>query len=208
MGVDSTRVVCPLFQTGEGGSIPTSTLQLNVIEISVERARSLNAYWHSVLPRTYLANITGNRMVVCYGAEFDGRIFAVAIWTSAIAANRLTDGERCLELRRFAIAPDAPRNSASRLLSVMCRKIKQKWPDLLRAISYQAVEEHKGTIYKAAGWKPVAFSESSAWHTNGIRFRDGKYYSQAARAEPQTLSQKVRWEKILTTASPPPKAQG
>jgi hypothetical protein len=197
IGVDSTRVVCPLFQTGEGGSIPTSTLQLQVIEVAVEQARSLNAYWHSVLPRTYLANITGNKRVVCYGAEFDARLYAVAIWASPIAANRLTDGDRLLELRRFAIASDAPRNTASRMLAVMCRLVKRKYPEIIRAISYQAVDQHQGTIYKAAGWTAAATSKADAWHANQLRWRDAKLYREAGRALPQTTSEKVRWEKAL-----------
>jgi hypothetical protein len=192
--VDSTRAVQPLFQEGEGGSIPTSTLQFRVIEISVDRARSLNAEWHSVLPRTYLANITGNKRVVCYGAEFDGLLYAVAIWTSPIAANRLKNGDSMIELRRFAISPEAPKNTASRLLAIMRRRIKAKWPELVKAISYQAVEHHQGTIYKAAGWTPTATSQQSGWHTNSVRFRDGKYYREAERATPQTTSAKIRWE--------------
>lgn len=201
IGADSTRVVCPLFQMGEGGSIPTSALQLTVIEIPVEQARSLNAYWHSLLPRTSPANINGNRFVVCYGAEFESKLYAVAIWTSPIAGNRLKDGNRLIELRRFAIAPDSPKNSASRLLAVMCRLITRKFPSLIKAISYQAIDQHKGTIYKAAGWIAVASSKSQSWHTNAVRFRDGKFYREAGRAEPQTLSEKIRWEKILNASN-------
>jgi len=147
--------------------------------VSQVRAQDLNFLWHSVLPIVSLGWLS---RYVAYGAEFKGQWYAVAIWTDPIAANRLTDGAKLLELRRFAIAPDAPKNTASRMLGIMRRKLKVKFPDVIRLISYQAEEHHVGTIYKASGWSPVARSEYQEWHPG------------ASRAEPQTKSDKVRWE--------------
>jgi len=148
----------------------------------MKRAQNLNALWHSVLP---IASLGWLNRYVAYGAEFEGQWYAVAIWTDPIAANRLADGPRLLELRRFAIAPDAPKNTASRMLGIMRRKLKIKFPDVIRLISYQAVEHHSGTIYKASGWKAVACSEYQEWHPG------------LSRAEPQTKSDKIRWELNL-----------
>ncbi len=60
---DSTRVVHPLFQTEEGGSTPTSALQLLVVEIKKDTYRDLLRKWHSRLPEC------GNYQshTVCYG---------------------------------------------------------------------------------------------------------------------------------------------
>ena len=49
-----------------------------------------------------------------------------------------------------AIASDAPKYTATRMLSIMVKRIKKEFPDIVRLISYQDTEVHKGTIYKAA----------------------------------------------------------
>lgn len=184
---DGVRVTLPLFQEEDSGSIPTSPLQLTVIEISVQTARELNWHWHSILPSTHLGNFLRCRRSVCFGAEFRGIWFAVSMWTDPVAENRMKDGKLILELRRFAIAKDAPKNTASRMLGVMARLISRKWPELKKLISYQAVDVHKGTIYKAAGWIPTVKTKFRPW----LERKDGK------RNSAQTESDKVRWEKDL-----------
>jgi len=151
----------------------------------MRRAAQLNRQWHSVLPKTYLANLNGNICKVAYAAEFEGVAYAVAIWTTPIAANRMADGWNALELRRLAIADDAPKNTASRMLAVMTRLIKAKWPQINRLVSYQAEKHHAGTIYKAAGWTNAATSDAKTWHPGRLR------------AAQQTDSAKVRWEYTL-----------
>ena len=176
---DDITVLYPLFQEENGGSIPTSPLQLNLIVISPRLAGELNRLWHSVLPETILFNIQGG---ICYGAEYQEKWYAVAIWTKPIAANRLKDGDKMLELRRLAIADNAPKNTASRMLSIMRKLIKKRFPDIKKLISYQAEEHHTGTIYKAAGWSAVAKSDYARWHPGEIR------------NPAQTISSKIRWE--------------
>lgn len=149
---DSIRVVHPLFQTEGSGSTPTSPLQLHVGQITVQKAIQLNALWHSRLPTVIRGNIDRNRHSICFAAEYDGVFYAVAIWSSPVAGLRLTRGEQWLELRRYAISEDAPKNTASRLLSVMVRLIHRKYPEIVRFISYQDCDSHSGTIYKASGW--------------------------------------------------------
>ena len=111
---ESIRVVHPLFPVEGGGSIPTSPLQLHVGEVSVVKAIDLNALWHSRLPNVIRGNIDRNRHSICFAAEHAGTFYASAIWSSPVAGDLLTKGEFWLELRRFAIANDAPKNTASR----------------------------------------------------------------------------------------------
>ena len=186
MSGDSIRVMRPLFPEAEGGSIPTSPLQLQIGPIGMRQAQALNRLWHSVLPETHLGNLVGAKRSVAFVAEHSSVAYAVAIWTDPIAANRMKDSAHVIELRRFAIGPDAPRNTASRMLSVMSRLLSKRWPELTRLISYQAVESHQGTIYKAAGWRPVATSRQQRWHP------------REHRADAQIVSDKIRWEKALT----------
>lgn len=185
MRADDARIACPLFQAEYGGEVPTSALQLRLFRVSMRKAQELNRLWHSVLPETHLGNLVGNAHNIAYAAEFEGIYYAVAIWTDPIASNRLANASTALELRRLAIAPDAPKNTASRMLGVMRRLIGQVFPDITRLISYQATDHHQGTIYKAAGWNSTNRSKSQQWHP------------REQRELRQTLSDKVRWELVL-----------
>lgn len=153
--VDGAMVAYPLFQEEGSGSIPTSTLQLNIVEINCKDAIRLNRLWHSRLPK--MSQAIG---AICYGAEFKGIWFAVAIWTHPVA--RLLPQNKWLELRRLAISPNAPKNTPSRMISIMTRMIRKKSPHLEKLISYQDTEVHTGTIYKASGWTPIDIMKSGS----------------------------------------------
>ena len=177
---DGIRVVHPLFQVEGGGSIPTSPLQLHIGWISVELAVLLNELWHSRLPKINYPPGTCK----AFGAEFDGVFYAAAVWSYPVARNLLNTGR--YELRRFAIAPDAPRNTASRMLRLMRILIEREIPEIKILISYQDTEVHTGSIYRAAGWQPQPSRKvpQDGWGTR-------------RRAPTQTNADKVRWELFL-----------
>lgn len=184
---ESVRVARHLFQDAGGGSIPTSALQLWIHQIEYRTARILNECWHSRLPRI------GDPPSVMeagihFGATFEDRLYAVAIWTHPV--NRSLPQDEWLELRRLAVASDAPRNTASRMLSVMARMIRRHRPGIERLISYQDTEVHTGAIYKAAGWqcvtKPRRGGTDGGW-TNRTRVRPPS----------QSTAKKQRWEKVM-----------
>lgn len=178
-GGESIRVMHPLFHGDEGGSIPTSPLQLDVGRIEMKVAIPLNDKWHSRLP----AFTSPPERCMAYGAAHGGIFYAVAIWSPPLA--RMLNHTGRYELRRFAIAPDAPRNTASRVLRVMALLLAKERPDVDTLISYQDTAVHSGTIYKAAGWSPVLRSTGGEW----IRAR-GSIKAQSA-------APKVRWELRL-----------
>lgn len=181
---DGVPVAQPLFQVAGGGSIPTSALQLKFDTCEVQTAIELNALWHSVLPNISAFNITMNPLHICYTAEYENGYYAVAIWSSPVALNRMKWGrEEVIELRRLAIANNAPKNTATRMLSWMTKDLKKRFPELLVLVSYQAVEHHQGTIYKAANWVQSVKSKPTSWHKRG--------------AKEQTTSEKVRWELYI-----------
>jgi hypothetical protein len=139
------------------------------------------------LPNVVRGNIDRNRRKVCYVAEYSNRYLACAIWTDPVAANRFSDGHLMLELRRMAISPEAPKNTASNMIAWMIRDIKKKFPELARVISYQDTVAHHGTIYKASGWTPCNVASTMVdWNVNG-----------RVRAETQSKAPKIRWEKQL-----------
>jgi len=83
----------------------------------------------------------------------------------------------------MAIADDAPKNTASRMIGVMRKIIKKTLPHITLLISYQDTEVHQGTIYKASGWYFASKNKGTSWTNNNRK-----------RNKEQSLSDKVRWE--------------
>lgn len=184
MSGDDIRVLYPLFQKENGGSIPTSPLQLKLIEVKAKYACELNALWHSKLPYIHWSNVVRNTHYVCYVAVFNNIIYGVGIFSSPVAQNRMKDGKSVLELRRLAIAPDAPKFTASRMLSIMAKLISKRFPGIKKIISYQDTEVHLGTIYKAAGWGISHKTKNRSWTT-----------SKRKRNKEQSIADKICWQK-------------
>ena len=185
---DDVRDCMPLFRRGRGGAIPTSALQLLVGVCQLNEACLLNSYWHSRLPHINPSNVTRNRHSKSYKAHYDDVVYAVAIWSSPVAANRLAGGTEMLELRRMAIADNAPKNTGSRMLRIM-RLLITRDPylaEIKTLISYQDTDVHTGCIYKGAGWSKTTTSPGVSWTTQ-----------KRERNREQTKSPKVRWELQL-----------
>lgn len=161
---------------------PESPKMLNLREIGVNHAMEFNQMWHSRLPVTSHSNMVRNAHKVFYGAEFDGHCFASAMWTDPVAGNRMSKDHVWLELRRLAVAPDAPKFTATWMIAKMIKDIKKRFPDVNMLVSYQDTEVHSGTIYKASNWKLDLVSKFKDWNT-GTRQRN----------EAQSKADKVRW---------------
>ena len=162
---------------------PNTPKNFTLLEIDVNLAMSLNKQWHSRLPITEKGNLLRNRNCCFYGAFYSNNYFASAIWTTPVAANRLKDGQNWLELRRLAIAPDAPKYTATWILSKMVKSIKVKFPSVHTLVSYQDTEVHSGTIYAAANWIRDSETKYTPWNSN-TRVRTSKV---------QSSSSKIRW---------------
>ena len=176
-------------QVADGGSIPTSALDFRFEAVDMRAAQRLNREWHSLLPRTDLGNLLCGSISIAYVALYDGWYYAVAIYSQPIIRAVAVDG-KTIELRRLAVCDDAPKNTASRMMAVTCRLVKQKWSRLEKVVSYLAVDVHRGTIYKAAGWRPVGkIVDSRPQRVKGDKNR--------ATGPLQTRSRKQRWEKLL-----------
>lgn len=184
---DSVKEAQLSFQIGSGGAIPTSPLQFTFVEVTIKEAVIFNQQWHSRLPE--LKNSFSCK--VAYAAVYQDTTYAVGIWGHPVA--RSFNHQPILELRRMAICPSAPKNTASRMLSVMVKLLKRKYPDLQKVISYQDTEVHQGTIYKAAGWTigRITKAKEIRW---GILNSDG---TGRKRNPIVTKADKIRWEKIL-----------
>jgi hypothetical protein len=180
---ESIVVMQPLLQEDEGGSTPTSPLQMRVEPIGYKTAKALNGKWHSRLPR--IGDPPGvEKAMPCFAATFEGRIFAVAIWSHPVSRN--LPQVHWLELRRMAICDERPDNTASWMLGIMARLLKKQRPHLAKLISYQDLGCHSGTIYKAAGWVATEIKKWKPWN-NATR----------KRPQCQSTSDKQRWERDL-----------
>ena len=162
-----------------------SPTELEIRVIGAKSACDLNAQWHSRFPFIDWSNVVRNKYSICYLAENKGIPFAVAIWSSPIA-RLLKDGDKTLELRRLAISNDAPKNTASWMLSKMRKDIKLQFPAITKLISYQDKDVHVGTLYKASSW--VAVNESND-NMDWSKYRN--------RSKPQSTAIKVRWDLSL-----------
>jgi hypothetical protein len=161
--------------------IPSSPKDMKVLSIGVDQAMQYNELWHSRLPKTQKGNLTRNKHFIFYGAEFKDHCFASAIWTTPVANNRLSENEIWLELRRLAVAPDAPKFTATWMIAKMIKAIKIKHPEITKLISYQDTDVHTGTIYAASNWIKEGQSKGVDWNVT----RD--------RKASQSTSDKVRW---------------
>lgn len=180
---EDVTVAYPLFQEDRGGSIPTSPLDLTIEQLSFDIAKRLNALWHSRLPRLGTGFIK-SMPFLCYGALHDNRWYAVAIWSNPVARN--LPQQTWLELRRLAISPLAPRNTASRMLGVMVRLIRKSHPHVERLVSYHDTAVHSGGIYRASGWTATTVNNDGNW-------------TRPSRNRPRAQSEapKQRWELAL-----------
>ena len=166
------------------GSKPINPHQFKLREIKPQIASLLNERWHSRLPKIPWSCITRNTHYVCYGIFFGITPYGVGIWSSPVAQNRFKDGKTILELRRLALANECPKNTASRVIAVMTKLVAKKFPDIKRLISYQDTAVHKGTIYKASGWKKANETKFASWTT-----------TKRKRNKDQATGKKIRWEK-------------
>ncbi len=179
--------VAPLFVLSEQQEIAIeSPRQFTMTRITSAKARQLNALWHSVLP-----NIK-TMVSLCFGFQADGQWYAVALWSKPAA--RLLPQQTWLELRRFAISPDAPKNTASWCLAKMEKFIRADMPQIERLISYQATDVHQGTIYRAANWRPAEIQPRAR----------GWAMPNRVRRESQNTSPKIRWERNFAHQEPTP----
>ena len=191
--MESIRVMRPLFQAEEDGSIPISTLHardLKFGECQKTLAVTLTLRWHSRLPNTQQGP-----WEFAFAAEYNGIVYGVALCN--------TPSGRCLpqhwiELRRMALSPDAPKNSASRFLSWMARWFQKHYPQREMLISYQDTAVHRGTIYKAAGWIKGPTSKARVRDRSKVRIGTTRFYRSNINGQQTDASPKTRWEYRLT----------
>ena len=173
----------PLFH--QPTDLAISARQLDLELVPMNWARQWNHDWHSQLPD--VDGLTFGNVSIAHALTFDGGVYAVAIWTRPVAANRMTHPtDHMVELRRLAIPDYAPKYTASRMLGRMERWFKRE-RDECRLLSYQMTDVHSGTIYKAANWHQAFIQPTHLpWST-----------SSRPRPVDVSSSTKIRWERQI-----------
>ena len=154
-GVTSTAVL----PTADGGSTPTSSLQsLAVEECTVADVRAFIEEHH------YSKSIKGVTPSHCFKVLLAGRRVGAAIFGLPSMRETIEKyGEfgrfKLLELRRFVMIDDTPRNSESKSIGIMLKLLKKH--GVKRVLSYADPNYgHVGTIYRATGFTLLAQTPS------------------------------------------------
>lgn len=140
------------FQIADGGSIPTSPLQLLCKPISKETAGLCYAKWHYFGDKGFLSSFS-------YGVYFDNEIQGAISYgiPNAKNINGLYTAQTqagWLELTRFALSPICPKNSESRVISVTNKMLKKEYHELVGIITYaDTAYGHTGIIYRASNYQ-------------------------------------------------------
>lgn len=86
-----------------------------------------------------------------------------------------SSGGKVLECKRFCLAPNAPKNTASWLMGHCLRELKKK-PNITDVISYADPEAgHEGIIYKASNYK---YAGMQGKRTQAVKLGGEIYHSR------------------------------
>ncbi len=143
------------YQPADGGSNPTPALHslrvwpcdVSDIQGVIERVH----YSHSIFGVT-----TDYCFAVCTAREtVGGAIFGKP--AAYNVARKYSDGLPLVELRRFVLIDECPRNSESKVIGYMLRSLRAS--GVRRVLSYaDPAHGHSGTIYRALGFKYIGLT--------------------------------------------------
>lgn len=174
-------------QVDDSGATPTPALHFQACD--KQQAVEFIRQWHSRLP-----NCQRGPWQFAFSASVNDEIFAAALWNNPSA--RTLPGH-WLELRRLAAKPGAPRNTCSCFIAWMVRYFRRAQKHREKCISYQDLEVHKGTIYKAAGWKVEFVSKPRVRDRSKARVGTSRAYRSDINGISAAASAKARWSIML-----------
>ena len=188
LSLDTDRMCEPLLCFGNTPEPPRKASRLSLVVCSVDHARCLVKKWHSRLPVTQ-----PSPWRFAFAAQYDGMTYAVALWNNPSAR---TLPSHWLELRRMAVSNDAPHCTASWFLGAMLKFFRAHELSAEKLISYQDCDVHRGTIYKAAGWR-VAYISKPRVRDRSTKRPSGRMYRWNINSDAPDAAAKARWEICL-----------
>lgn len=148
---DSIEAMLPLFQEEEGGSIPTSPLQLRFEIVAPRTAAVAYRKWHYLKDDGFLSQVSFGAF---YGGKLEGAISFGALSAPALKGywDRKTQAG-WYEIKRLALSPACPRNSESRMIGTTITLLRRRC-FVKGIVTYaDAGYGHSGIIYRAAGFE-------------------------------------------------------
>lgn len=134
---------------------PSSARDLEVRSVPYRTARAF-------VERHHYLGYAPPGVRVCLGVWYGERLVGVLVFGRPSA--RLEDQRRTLELTRMVLLDECSRNSESRALALAVRWIWKNMPGIRRLIAYaDPGREHRGTVYRAAGWRLVGRTNGGRW---------------------------------------------
>ena len=174
MGGDSLEVKYPLFPVEDGGSNPTSPLQLFFRPISSQTMNAIvveNHYAHRPVSSTW-----------SFGAYIGDILLGVISFGKSAAPEPSmicgkSNAHRVYELNRLWMDDRCPENSESRFIGWSLRQLRMMSPPLI-IISYaDSKENHRGTIYAATNWTYCGLTDEGRM-LHGDRITDANKHSR------------------------------
>lgn len=160
MSGDSLTGQGGLFQQPDGGSTPTSPLQPRELTLKVISRSEARRLW---LEKHYLHRDVPGASIE-FGVFSPQEELVGGLCFSAWVVWAPTGGRpSSWELRRMWLDDRCQKNSESRCLRVSARLISKIAPHVREIIAYaDPAQGHKGTIYKAAGFRDDGWREPSS----------------------------------------------
>ena len=167
----SSTVELPLFQEEDGGSSPTSPLQLYFREVMPKTALIAYRKWHYMKDIEFISQVN-------YGAYWEQKLEGAISYGPPNATDlkgywNIDTQSNWFEIKRLAMSPLCPRNSESRFIAITT-KLLRRVADVKGIVSYADDEQgHKGTIYKASGFKSLGMTapKKDFWMNGKIQQR-------------------------------------
>lgn len=181
---DSSSAELPLFQAGNGGPHPTSSLHFDIRKISHDAARRWVLRWH------YSRRMpTGKN--ICYGLHSENSLYAVIVY--GIGVNpyqaRFIGVSRVLEIKRMCRSEPPLNYPLSRFIAITAKMVAKEFPyDCLIAFA-DPEQGHEGTVYKASGFVMHGMTNAE-WHLedNSGERRHRRFAFRHARRKGITLA--------------------
>lgn len=153
---DSSTVELPLFQGEDGGSSPTSPLQLLFREITPNTAAKAYSAWHYLGGQGFISTVN-------FGAYWMGKLEGAISYGPPNATDlagywdRHSQGD-WWEIKRLVMSPLCPKNSESRFIAITTKLLKRV--AVVKGLVTYADDGqgHVGTIYKASGFHPLGMT--------------------------------------------------
>jgi hypothetical protein len=161
---------CDLFPQVDGGSIPTSALQISKMRVRLTEwavIAHILREWH------YRKDWIGGSIKFCFGLYSPEVLIGGMAFGDPRHRDKYSDDGKtpCLELRRLALVDNAPKNSESFFIGWCLRWLKNE-TKYRRIVSYADISRgHVGTIYRATGFRLVGQTDGgSVVHFEGREF--------------------------------------